>query len=235
MNLVKTALIAVTLPLMAGSASAAILSLSGTGYSSTTIDAGGAFDLVNPTYDALTGGVGDPGDPISFLTGSVKNATNGLSVSRAAKVTFTYLGSEAGFTNRSVNLLSSATIFLNNGSGASSLGDVVKGLFGAGLLAFAYQSGDGSGSDGSNGSIANNGGAVHPNPADIGIAFSELFNNDRSILVFFDDSGADVDRDWDDLAMRIDVAPIPVPAAGVLLAAALGGLGLAARRKRARA
>jgi hypothetical protein len=230
----KSAALALVLPLVASAASAASLSLVGSGYGTTTIGSGSqAFDLVNPTYNGLTGGVGDIGDTISFLTGDVKDATNGLSVNRAARVTFTYLGFEAGYTNKSVNLNDNSTIFVNKGSGASTLGDVVTGVFNSGLLAFAYQSGDGTGSGDDNGSIANSGGALHPMPEKIGIAFSELFNNKRSILVFFDDSGANVDRDWDDLAMRIDVAPVPVPAAGLLMVAALGGLGLAARRRAA--
>jgi len=228
MNFAKTTLLALTLSLTAGAATAASLSLVGSGYAASTIGGTGAtFDLVNdPAYNALTGGVGDLGDSLSILTGSVKDATNGLSVSGPAKVTFTYLGSEAGFRNSSVNLLTATTIFANHG--VSAVGDVVEAMFPAGLLAFSYNSGNGSG-------IANNGVAFNTNLADIGIAFSQLFNNSRSVLVFFDDNGAGPDRDFDDLAMRIDVAPVPVPAAGVLLLAALGGLGLAARRRRAAA
>jgi hypothetical protein len=225
MTLAKTALLAIALPLMAGAASAASLSLTGAGYSAGTIGGtGAAFDLVNPTYNGLTGGVGDIGDALSILSGTVKDGTNGLSVSGPARVTFTYLGSEAGFSNSSVNLLTAATIFANQG--VSAVGDIVNAVLPAGLLAFSYNSGNGSG-------IANNGVAVSPNLADIGIAFSALFNGNRSVLVFFDDNGAGPDRDFDDLAMRIDVAPVPVPAAGLMLVAALGGLGAVARRKRA--
>lgn len=227
MKRAKSLLLALALPLIATEASAASLSLTGSGYSAGTIGSTGAsFDLVNPTYTALSGGVGDIGDSISILGGAVKNATNGLSLSGPGKVTFTYLGSEAGYQNRSVNLLSATTIFANQG--VSAVGDLVSALFPAGLLAFSYESGNGSG-------IANNGGAFNTTPANIGIAFSQLFNASRSVLVFFDDDGAGPDRDFDDLAMRIDVAPVPVPAAGLLLAAAIGGLGAAARRRRATA
>ena len=102
---------------------------------------------------------------------------------------------------------------------------MVAAYFPAGILPFSFTSGNGS-------SIANSGVALNTNLADIGMAFSALFNNNRSALVFFDDNGAGPDRGFDDLAMRVDVAPVPVPAAGLLLVAALGGLGAAARRKR---
>ena len=67
----------------------------------------------------------------------------------------------------------------------------------------------------------------------MGLAFSAIFNNGRSVIVGYDDSGAGPDFDYDDLVARIDVAPIPLPAAVWLLAAGLGGLGFVARRRRA--
>lgn len=227
MTLIKSALLALALPLLAGAASAASLTLAGTGYGITkTIGGTGAsFSLVTPTYTGLTGGVGDVGDRLYILSGTVKTASNGLSMSAPARVRLTYLGSEAGFTNTSVNLLTAATIFSNK---VNSVGNVVQAVFPAGLLAFAYRSGNGSG-------IANNGAAFNTNLADIGIAFSDLFNGGKSVLVFFDDNGAGPDRDFDDLAMRVDVASVPAPAAGLLLVGALGGLGAAARRRHAAA
>lgn len=225
MTLAKIAFLALALPLTAGAASAASLSLVGTGYTAGTIGSTGAsFDLVSPAYTALAGGVGDIGDAIGILSGTAKNAGNGLSMSGPGKVTFTYLGSEAGFGNSSVNLLSAATIFSNQGG--SAVGDTLSAMFPGGLMPFSYNSGNGSG-------IANNGAAFNTALADIGIAFSALFNGNRSVLVFFDDNGAGPDRDFDDLAMRIDVAAVPVPAAGLMLAAALGGLSAMRRRRKA--
>lgn len=61
-----------------------------------------------------------------------------------------------------------------------------------------------------------------------GIAF-KLFNGGKGVYAFFDDSGADKDRDWDDMVVKIEV--VPVPAAGLLL---LGGLGAMAAMKRRR-
>lgn len=52
------------------------------------------------------------------------------------------------------------------------------------------------------------------------------------LWLFLDDAGQ-VGDNHDDLVVRISVAAIPLPAAGFLLLGALGGLGVAARRKKA--
>ncbi len=54
--------------------------------------------------------------------------------------------------------------------------------------------------------------------------------------LWFDDGGASNDDNHDDMAIRISVSAgsisqVPVPAAGLLLLTALGGLGVARRRK----
>lgn len=48
----------------------------------------------------------------------------------------------------------------------------------------------------------------------------------------FNDGGGD--RDYDDMVVRMEVSPVPVPAALPLLASALGGLGFFARRRQAK-
>lgn len=48
-----------------------------------------------------------------------------------------------------------------------------------------------------------------------------------------DDSGADNDDNHDDIIVRVDVAPIPLPAGGLLLLTALGGMAVLRRRRKA--
>jgi hypothetical protein len=48
-----------------------------------------------------------------------------------------------------------------------------------------------------------------------------------------DDSGANNDDNHDDIIVRVDVAPIPLPAGGLLLLTALGGMAVVRRRRKA--
>ena len=66
---------------------------------------------------------------------------------------------------------------------------------------------------------------------DIAVAFSKIFNGGKSVVIGFDNGLGGPDRTFDDLVARIDIAAIPLPAAGWLL---LGGLGVAAAAVRRR-
>ncbi len=195
----------------AGAASAASLSV--TGGDPTVVPSN--FSLAGPGYDALSGGVVGVGDAVSVLTPATKTPANGLSLIGNGFLTFTYLGSEAGFSN--VLSFGGADVF---GNKVNAAGDVSATFAAnAGFLPFSFES---RGVD----TAANDGGLS----AGLRIAYSEVFNGGRSVLVFFDDKTTDVD--YDDFAVRIDVSEIPIPAGGWLLLTALGGVMLLARRAR---
>jgi hypothetical protein len=180
-------------------------------------------------YDAVAPkGFGHTGDTVTEIRGAVKTDKNGLFLSGPAKVTFTYLGEEAGFNN-SFSIFSGSQVLFKNNKNGSAFGATATMLFAkGGFLDFGYATDGGAGAEGA---IANNG--VASGRPGLSIAYSALFNADRSVITLFgDDTG---DSDNDDLGVRIDVTPVPLPAAGWMLLAGLGALGAAARRSRASA
>lgn len=66
----------------------------------------------------------------------------------------------------------------------------------------------------------------------------EASTSGQSVVLWFDDDGANDDDNHDDMAIRLTlkggnvVADVPLPAAGWMLLAGLGGLGAVARRKK---
>lgn len=198
--------------LMATGATAATLSLVGTASGTYTLTTPGVhpdgYDLPEP----------DAGTIVSYFSNADKNASNGLSLDGYGKVTYTYIGSEAGFENYSTYV--GGALFQNYNPGATVQGTQASVNAGPGLLDFMFASNGGGYHE-----IANNGGASGDGVFNIGYA-----NVGDSWYVFFDDNGAHVD--YDDLVFRVDVAPIPVPAAGFLLLGGLGMLGVASRRRR---
>jgi len=190
-------------------------------------DLGGLFDLDNsPAYSALVSpGAASKGDAVTVFTGAAKTGENGLFLTQRSRVTFTYLGSEAAFTNFALDLLGDTVLFRNNGDGATAIGATSASfVFDSGFLPFAFQSFG-------VGQIDNNGFAT--GGALLELAFSALFNDGNSVVALFGDTGANVDGDLDDLGVRIDVAPVPLPAAAWLLLSAFGGLGWLSRKRRA--
>ncbi|ABG30315.1 VPLPA-CTERM sorting domain-containing protein [Roseobacter denitrificans] len=170
-------------------------------------------------------GLGLNGQTIDFISGDKKSTSNGLSITGGpAKVTFTYLGFEAGNTNFSANV--GGTLFTNKGTGASTVNATatVNQLI-DGLVAFSFGT---TIPTASAGEIFNNAGA---NPASANYAIGYKAISATSYYVLFDDI-ASGDRDFDDMAMRIDIAPVPLPAAGFMLLAGIGGLAAMKRRKK---
>lgn len=151
------------------------------------------------------------------------------------------MGYEAGFTNK----FSFGGDSFSSGGGTNfgsldmwSVANVASGLLG---FSFGTDGGGGSGAGTvANGANPNNNGTAFP-----GINFFVSFVNDskassgQAVYLFFDDDGANIDDNHDDLVVKlsinkgsIGIAPIPVPAAGLLLVGALGGLAALRQRKR---
>lgn len=144
------------------------------------------------------------GTPIKVFD---SGATGGLSLSDSTKTTFEFLGSEADFINFSAN-----TIGLFS-SETSAVGDKFVSQEHAGFLPFDFTTQGGAGG------LAENGGAITDN---LSIAYAALF--DGSFLILFDDGGAGPDFDYDDMAVRVSVSQVPLPAAVWLLISAVLGM-----------
>lgn len=162
-------------------------------------------------------------------------------------VTATFLGSEAGNTN-DFNFGGSSfttgggtggtgTWTIDNTAGGG-LADFAVTNLSTGSLNFSFDTSGGGGLSVANGSNPDNTVPVS-NP---GVNFFASFVDDQTassgqgVYLFFDDDGASNDDNHDDMVVRLDIADgkitvVPLPAAGWLMIAGLGGLA-ALRRKR---
>ena len=205
---------------------ARIASLAGAALVATTISAAAAtLSLVGATGSQVIKkndlGLGLNNQVVQYITGDQKSALNGLRLSGPARITYTYLGFEAG--NQNFASVMGSTVFVKN---ATSVGATVTATqAGAGFLDFAFGTTAPSKAIG----LFKNNGLADPASASYAIGYLKL--SDTSFYVLFDDIAAG-DRDYDDIGMRIDVAAIPLPAAGWLLVAGRGALGAAARRRK---
>lgn len=200
------------LGLTAGAANAASLSV--VGGTSTLFGSG--------NYDAdCTGGTTkcyDPSGPAGGLTFDLQTFDGstgypGLVVDTAARITVTFLGKEAAAFNTAFSLAGGSV------TNISSVGSSYSALIGAGTVDLTFSSSLGSfaGSNGFSSQAA--------------IGFGGLAADGSSVYAYFDDSGANVDRDFDDMVVLVEVAEVPVPAAGLMILTALGALAVVRRRK----
>jgi hypothetical protein len=146
--------------------------------------------------------------------GTVVVRNGRLALTAPGRVTFTYLGSEAGYSNRFT--ADGGSFHNKSGTNGAFTSDFL-----AGLIGFSFST------DSPAGSVANG----ESTGWHQSIALFQPAGNSRRVYALFNDSSTS-DKDYDDLVVRLDVAPIPLPAAAWLLVAGIGGLGLAARRRR---
>lgn len=157
------------------------------------------------------------GDTVTFFDSS-NSASEGLALSGPTTIRFEYLGKEAGYRNRAIELAGFGVLFDTTTSALGSSVTVTLTPNANGLLPFKFStSGGGTPADAENGNITN----------PLAIAFSAVTNN--SVIALFGDGAGD--HDFDDMAIRISV--VPLPPALLLFAGALFGLGWVGRKRRA--
>lgn len=214
-------------------AASAALAISGSAASAVTLSITGGTSVAFGTgnYDSVCdGGLSincyDPSGTAGGLTEDLSaydagTPGPGVSIDGQAYVTVTYMGKEAGATNSAFSMAggtisttqSVGTTYTIN-SGAAGFDTILDFGFSSNFLGF---------SQATNAGVFTNATAI---------AFSEVFNGGKSIYAFFDDSGASVNRDFDDMVVRIDVQSVPVPAGALLMGTALAGFGFARRKKK---
>jgi hypothetical protein len=226
----KRTLVAATLLTFAGAASAGLSwsEIAGEG----TIPGGHPFDSI-------------PG--ISYTGTSFASAPNvslgKLTLDNAAKVTYTYLGSEAGYDNNFwIQIVDGALVFSTRNNAppaATTIGTSITVNSAAGDLDFTFEGSDNKfaknggtwSADTSIGLIKNTVGgsadAVGSYTVTSGLAAGKTFQ----YIIGYNDSAAGL-TDWDDMVIGINIAPIPEPETYAMLLAGLGLMGFVARRRK---
>lgn len=233
-NLMKSTVAAATILLaMAGTASASLLIES--------------WDESNPARlvsGSIPGGT-KKNDVLSALGLSTLGGYYGsqIRLTSDAKVTYTFVGFEAGFANR---FLTGTGVFdteiyapnnkvINVANGLASFTENAS----AGLLDFRFLvNGGKKGIVNGTENINNVGlGGVRNPDFFATMVGAPTATSGNSIWLFLDDLGAGPDDDHDDLVVRIDVeggtgpTPVPLPAGFALMGTALASFGFLRRRK----
>lgn len=146
-----------------------------------------------------------------------------LTLNGASTLTFSLVAAESGFSN-SLNL-SGMTIISENADAA--LPDFTTGaLAGQTLMSGNYASGTVI-SDLLSFTTSGPGGTFFSDDDEFGVFSNAAITGAGGVSSFFlsfDDDGANSDDNHDDIIVRVDISPVPLPAAGWLLVAGMGGL-----------
>lgn len=150
-----------------------------------------------------------------------------FTVNGNARLTFTEVGAESGFNN----MFSFAGLAFSESGELPSSGSFADGETGTVTVASGSNLG-GMTFSSPNGYSATPYGT---NSYDFGVFYLGDGTSLTSFFIAYDDMPglAPNDDNHDDYIIRVDVAPVPIPAAGFLLVGALGGLAALRRRKKA--
>ncbi|MEP3635608.1 MAG: hypothetical protein ABJM43_24005 [Paracoccaceae bacterium] len=221
-------------------ASAALLAL-GTAASAST------FSLVGGTAGIIPGGATNEVLIETFNLGGAAGYFGAqVELDAASDIEVAFFGYEAGFTNEfsfggTTTTTDDLELGVNGNSQsefaadeASPLSSYTASGIGAGLLDFSFLT-DGNVPNPTVNNLLGNPDNTGTNPN-----FFVSFGRDslaQSIFLFFDDGGAENDDNHDDLVVRLTIGsgqtepnPVPLPATGLLLLGALGGMRMMKRR-----
>lgn len=168
-----------------------------------------------------------PGDIVDNIT-IFNSAGEGVKLTGPGDLTYTYIGKEAGSTNAFVT--SSGSDFFLTADFLGLPGTVSGSTFetsqsSAGYLDFSFV---GLGTCCVNPGIFTNGvGNLFPGGV---LSFAVSMLDETSLYLMFGDGAGD--KDFDDMLVRVDVSPVPVPAAFWLFGTALIGFIGISRRTR---
>ncbi len=153
-----------------------------------------------------------PGDAFTAFSAAAAGNGEGVYLTHDSRVTFEYLGTEAG--NHNVSSTSQFNDFFSNK--VTPVGSSYSEQQSAGALDFIFAT-NGAASGGIPGAYKNATGTLGLGGLWLGVF---LESQTSAILMFGDGYG---DTDFDDMIVRATVAPVPLPAAVWMFVAALAG------------
>lgn len=225
MNIKTLALATVAAVGVSGAASAATLSLNG-GTAVGSIPAN--FGVLKDASNTVIAAPADLSAPVTLFDSSSADGLDGLFASSdnpKVLVTFKYVGFEAGNTNSATSMSAGGLSFNNK---TSLFGDTISFIQAGGVGTLVDVIFSTLGEKTAPCTLVN-GGPYAGNTCQVG--FSNIFNGGRSTYAMFGDGVGD--SDLDDIVFKITVSEVPLPAAGWMLLAGLGGIAAIKRRKKA--